>query len=315
MPSDSLWCEEYRPKTVDECVLPESIKAQFKEILSKGSIPNMLFSGTSGVGKTTVARALCNELNADYLLINGSEDSGIDVLRTKIRQFASTRSLMETGSVQKIVILDEADYLNPSSTQPALRGFMEEFHNVCRFIFTCNFKNRIIEALHSRCTCIDFTLDKSTQIEMCKQFHRRMGNILKENGVEFESKLLAEVVFQHAPDWRRVLNECQRYSVNGQLTPPTASAFSGENINLLIKHLKEKDFKSMRTWVGQNADQDVTAIFRRVYDLLSSSAQPQSVPAAVLIIAEYQYRAAFVADREINIVACFTELMRDVNWT
>lgn len=312
--TDGIWSEEYRPRTIEECILPPEMKKQFLEIVEKKSIPNMLLSGTSGLGKTTVARALCNELGADYLLINGSEDSGIDVLRTKIRQFASTRSLVESDSPQKIVILDEADYLNANSTQPALRGFITEFNEVCRFIFTCNFRNRIIDPLQSRCTCIDFATDKKTRIKLSSLFHRRLCNILDENDITYDKTALAELIMNHAPDWRRVLNECQRYCSNGVLSPTVAASLSNENIDSLIKNLKEKDFKSMRRWCGQNSDIDSAVLFRRVYDALSTAAEPKSIPAAVLIIAEYQYRAAFVSDREINVVACFTELMRDIQW-
>jgi DNA polymerase III delta prime subunit len=312
--TNTLWSEEYRPRTIDECILPPAIKAVFQQIVDAKVIPNMLLTGTSGLGKTTVARALCNELDADYILINGSEDSGIEVLRTKIRQFASTHSLVQSGSSQKVVIIDEADYLNASSTQPALRAFIEEFSAVCRFIFTCNFKNRIIDALQSRCTCIEFASDKKTTMGLCSQFHKRMSTILTEKGITFEPKVLAELIVSFAPDWRRVINECQRYTIDGSLSGLVLSAMSDEKIATIIGFLKKKDFKSMRAWVAANADIEPAVIFRRIYDCLTDHAQPQSVPAAVLIIGEYQYRAAFVADREINVVACLTEMMRDLAW-
>jgi DNA polymerase III delta prime subunit len=312
--TDLLWSEEYRPKVISDCILPEELKTHFQEIVKRKYIPNMLLSGSSGLGKTTVARALCNELNADYILINGSEDSGIDVLRNKIRQFASTQSLIESDSKQKIVIIDEADYLNAASTQPALRGFIDEFNAVCRFIFTCNFKNRMLDAIQSRCTCIDFITNKDTKKNLALQFHKRMRTILQENNIEYDSKVLAQIVIQHAPDWRRVLNECQRYSCDGTLTPKSGASLSGENVDTLISYLKEKDFKNMRIWVGQNTDIDTNSILRRVYDSLSAKAEPKSIPAAVLILADYQYKSAFVADQEINTVACFTELMADIKW-
>jgi DNA polymerase III delta prime subunit len=312
--TDKLWSEEYRPKTIEDCILPPALKQSFQEIVKSKSIPNMLLSGTSGLGKTTVARALCNELDADYILINGSEDSGIDVLRTKIRQFASTRSLMDSVSNQKVVILDEADYLNANSTQPALRGFIEEFNEVCRFIFTCNFRNRIIDALQSRCTCIDFTTDGKAKADLCSKFYKRMANILTENEIEFEPKVLGEIIVRFAPDWRRVLNECQRFSGTGKLSSEVLASLSDENIGELIKALRDKNFKVMRNWVANNVDLDSSVIFRRVYDILTDITEPQSIPAAVLIIGEYQYRASMVADREINIVACCTELMRDCVW-
>ena len=314
--SDYLWSEQYRPRTIEDCILPADLKQTFQKIVDGKSIPTMLLSGSSGLGKTTVARALCNDLNADYIIINGSEDSGINTLRTKIRQFASTRSLMgsDTGSKQKVVILDESDFLNPQSTQPALRGFIEEFSDNCRFIFTCNFRNRILDALQSRCTCIDFTTEGKIKAKLSAQFYKRLTNILNEENVEFEPKVVAELIARFAPDWRRVLNECQRFSASGKLSAESLSSLSDENISELIQSLRDKNFKIMRTWVANNVDLDSSVIFRRVYDMLTDMVEPQSIPAAVLIIAEYQYRASFVADREINIAACFTEMMRDCKW-
>ncbi|MEL0010391.1 MAG: AAA family ATPase [Bacteroidota bacterium] len=310
--NDLLWSEEYRPKTIKECILPSEISDTFEQIVKQGSIPNMLLSGSSGRGKTTVARALCNELNADYILINGSEDSGIDVLRTKIRQFASTHSLM--GDTHKVVILDEADYLNSSSTQPALRAFIEEFSGNCRFILTCNYRNKIIDALKSRCTCIDFTTTKKSMSELAASFHKRMCKILKENDVKYDPKIVAELILRFAPDWRRVINECQRYSVGGELSAAALSSLSDENIDTLITFLKSKNFKDMRKWVASNSDLDAITIYRKIYDTLTEYADPQSIPQAILIIAEYQYKDAFVVDHEINTVAALTELMSSVKW-
>jgi DNA polymerase III delta prime subunit len=308
-----LWSEEYRPKTIKDCILPPEISSTFEQIVSQGSIPNMLLSGSSGRGKTTVARALCTQLDLDYILINGSEDSGIDVLRTKIRQFASTHSLMGSDK-HKVVILDEADYLNASSTQPALRAFIEEFSSNCRFILTCNYRNKIIDALKSRCTCIDFATNKKLLANLAGQFHKRMCGILDENNIKYDPKVVADVIVRFAPDWRRVLNECQRYSLDGELSALALTSLSDENVNTLIDFLKEKNFKSMRSWVGTNSDLDATVIFRKIYDTLSEYAEPSSIPQAILIIADYQYKDAFVVDHEINTVACLTELMRDVKF-
>ena len=310
---DTLWSEHYRPRTIDDCILPEDIAKTFAQMVSSGNLPNMLLSGTSGLGKTTVARALCNELNLDYILINGSEDSGIDVLRNRIRQFASTRSLTLSDK-HKVVILDEADYLNASSTQPALRAFIEEFSDVCRFILTCNFRNRIIDALQSRCTCIDFSTNKKVLAKLAMRFHKRMKKILTENEIQFDDEILAELIMRFAPDWRRVLNECQRHSYNGELSPAVLSSLSNENIAELITALKKKDFKTMRSWVAMNGDLDSSSIFRSIYDSLNESCEAQSIPQAVLILADYSYKASFVADKEINTVACMTELMRDLKW-
>jgi DNA polymerase III delta prime subunit len=310
---EALWSEHYRPATVQDCILPSSLSKSFGEMISLGSLPNMIFSGSSGLGKTTVARALCNELGLDYVLINGSEDSGIDVLRTKIRQFASTQSLTGNGQ-HKVVILDEADYLNASSTQPALRAFIEEFSDVCRFILTCNLKNRIIPALQSRCTCIDFGVDRKTLAKLAAKFHKRLKRILDDNGVSYDDGVLAEVIMRFAPDWRRVLNECQRHSYDGELSSLILSSLSDENISTLINYLKTKNFKQMRSWVAVNSDLDSSAIFRKIYDSLNQVCESPSIPQAVLILADYSYKDSFVADKEINMVACMTELMRDLKW-
>jgi DNA polymerase III delta prime subunit len=309
MTNNFLWVEKYRPKTIAETILHDSLKATFQKIADTGEMPNMLFTGTAGTGKTTVAKALCNQMNLDYIMINGSEDGNIDTLRGKIKQFASTVSLQ--GGV-KVVILDEADYLNPQSTQPALRGFIEEFSNNCRFILTCNFKNRIIEPLHSRCGVYEFNTTKKDMAVLMQQMFERSCNILDQEEVEYNKKDLLPLVSKFAPDWRRVLNELQRYSVLGPVDgsiPSTNGAFDD-----LFVHLKQKDFKKMRSWVVNNIDIDATAIFRGVYDKMSEKVDPQSIPQLVLILADYQYKHAFVADHELNIVACLTEVMANVKF-
>lgn len=309
--TEFLWVEKYRPRTIKDCILPETLKNTFQKVVDSGEMHNMLLTGTAGLGKTTVARALCNELNLDYLLINGSEESGIDVLRSKIKQFASTVSL---SGGPKVVILDEADYLNPQSTQPALRGFIEEFSNNCRFILTCNFKNRIIEPLHSRCAVIEFNTSKKQLAELCGQFHKRLCSILKDEKIKFDANVIAELIIKFAPDWRRVINECQRYSVSGSIDSGLLASLTDLNVDILMKALKEKDFKTMRGWVVNNLDLEPTAIFRKIYDSMAEYAKPQSIPQIVLILAEYQYKDAFVADHELNLVACMTELMASAEW-
>lgn len=311
MSNEFLWVEKYRPQKIDDTILPQSVKATFTEILKTGELPNMMFSGTPGVGKTTVAKALCNELDLDYIVINGSEEGNIDTLRGKIKQFASTVSLQ---GGYKVVILDEADYLNPQSTQPALRGFIEEFSKNCRFILTCNFKNRIIEPLHSRCSVYEFNIPNEEKPKVAAQFFKRLGDILKAEGVSFEPKVLATLIERYFPDWRRVLNECQRYSVSGTIDAGVLVNLSDESIKGLMVSLKEKDFKTMRKWVVDNIDTEPQAIFRKVYDAMSDYIQPQSIPQVVLILADYQYKNSFVADHEINVVACMTELMASVEW-
>lgn len=301
-----LWCEEYRPKKIDDCILPEELKSTFKQIVDTGEIPNMLLSGTSGLGKTTVAKALCHELNLDYILINSSEDSGIDVLRNRIRQFASSISL---DGQYKVVILDEADYLNPQSTQPALRAFIEEFSKNCRFIFTCNFRNKIIEPLQSRCAVIEFNTTKKHLAGLAAKFHKRLKNILDEKGITYDERVLAEFIMLHAPDWRRVINEAQRYSTSGELSPAGLVGMSSQQIDGLVGFLKEKNFKSMRGWVASNPDIDSSTLFRKLYDGAYDFLEPMAIPQLVLILADYQHKAAFVADKELNIVACLTEIM------
>jgi DNA polymerase III delta prime subunit len=269
----------------------------------------MLFTGTAGLGKTTVAKAICNELGLDYILINGSEDGNIDTLRGKIKQFASSVSL--TGGY-KVVILDEADYLNPQSTQPALRGFIEEFSDNCRFILTCNFKNRIIEPLHSRCGVYEFNTTKKDMVGLAEQFLERLEFILQSENVEYNKKLLIELIMKHAPDWRRIINECQRNSIGGNLSSEVI--ISNSNYDELFSHLKNKDFKKMRRWVVDNIDTDASAIFRSIYDKMYDKLDGSSIPQLVLILADYQYKNAFVADHELNVVACLTEVMANVNF-
>jgi len=305
-----LWVEQYRPKNIDECILPTSLKKTFKEFVKNKDIPNLLLSGGSGVGKTTVARALCQELDTDYMIINGSEESGIDILRTKIKQFASSVSL---SGGQKVVILDEADYLNPSSTQPALRGFIEEFHRNCRFIFTCNFKNRIIEPLHSRCSVIEFKINGERK-QLAGQLLDRCAVILKENKIDYDSKVVAELIIKHFPDNRRVLNELQRYGVSGKIDSGILVNLSEVSMKELAVHLKEKEFTKVRKWVVDNIDNDPTKIFRKIYDSLYDYLDPGTIPAAVILLGEYQYKSAFVADQEINLLACLTEMMSQCNF-
>ena len=270
-----------------------------------------MFTGSAGVGKTTVARALCNELDLDYMLINGSEDGNIDTLRGKIKQFASTVSLQ---GGQKVVILDEADYLNPQSTQPALRGFIEEFSNNCRFILTCNFKNRIIEPLHSRCTTIEFNVSKKQAAPLCGQFLKRCTNILKDEGIDYDEKVVAELIMKHMPDWRKVLNELQRYGSSGTIDTGILVSLSEVSLNDLMIHLKQKNFKGMRQWVSNNIDSEPAAIYRKIYDNMNDYIDPQSIPQLVLILADYQYKNSFVADHELNTVACLTEVMAGVSF-
>ena len=311
MSTDFLWVEKYRPKVVADTILPESLKLTFQKIVNGGELPNMLFTGTAGLGKTTIARALCNELGCDFILINGSEEGNIDTLRTKIKQFASSVSLQ---GGYKVVILDEADYLNPQSTQPALRGFIEEFSNNCRFILTCNFKNRIIEPLHSRCGVYEFNTSKKSMIELCESFMARCKTILDNEKIEYDDKPLAELIMKFAPDWRRVLNELQRYSINGRIDSGVVANLQDKNFDDLFSHLKNKNFKSMRSWVVNNIDTDASAIFRAIYDRMMDKVAPQSIPQLVLLLADYQYKNAFVADHELNVVACLTEVMSDVQF-
>ena len=311
MNTDFLWVEQYRPKTIDDCILPDSVKTLFKSFIKKGELSNMLFSGTAGIGKTTVAKALCEQMNCDWIMIYGSEEGGIDVLRNKIKNFASTVSL---SGGKKVVILDEADYLNPQSTQPALRGFVEEFHKNCRFILTCNFKNRIIEPLHSRFSNIEFKVNPKDKPKLASRLFERAVYILKEQNIDYEDKVLVELITKHFPDFRKLINELQRYSVSGAIDAGILVNVSDENLKTLVTHLKNKEFSDMRKWVVNNLDNDPVKIFRKIYDTLYSNLEPSTIPHAVLIIADYQYKSAFVADQEINLVACLTELMSQVKF-
>ena len=311
MNTDFLWVEKHRPETIEKTILPPNLKTIFQNIVKSGELPNMLFSGTAGLGKTTVAKALCNELDLDYILVNGSEEGNIETLRTKIKQFASSVSLQ---GGYKVVILDEADYLNPQSTQPALRGFIEEFSNNCRFILTCNFKNRIIEPLHSRCSVYEFNTSKKDLAPLAGQMMIRLKSILVEENVEYEDNVLAQLIIKYGPDWRRVLNEAQRYSISGKIDSGILVNIGDQSFKSLMDYLKSKDFKKMRTWVVNNIDTDASSIFRGIYDRMYDSIKPQSIPQVVLILADYQYKNAFVADHELNVVACMTELMANVEF-
>lgn len=311
MKDDFLWVEKYRPHKIEDCILPENLKQTFSEFVKQGSIPNLLLTGSQGTGKTTVARAMCEELGVDYIEINGSMNGGIDTLRTEIKNFASTISF--TGT-RKMVILDEADYLNAQSTQPALRNFMEEFSKNCGFILTCNFKNRIIEPLHSRCSVIEFKIPSSQKPKLAAQFHKRACGILEQEGIAHDKAVVAEVVTKHFPDWRRVLNELQRYSVTGKIDSGILSNLGEENFKQLIDHLKNKRFTDMRKWVVENLDTEPTAFFRKFYDTATTYIKPNSIPQLVLLLGRYQYQSAFVADQEINTVAFLTEVMVDAEW-
>lgn len=309
---NDLFVEKYRPKTIGECILPKHLKDTFQEIVDTGEVPNLLLTGTAGLGKTTVARAICNELGLDYILINASESGNIDTLRGKIKQFASSISL---SGGYKVVILDEADYLNASSTQPALRGFMEEFSNNCRFILTCNFKNKIIEPLHSRCGVIEFNTNSKGLAQLSADFMNRVLEILEQEEITVGDKqVLAELIMRHAPDWRRILNEIQRHSRGGVLELSVIGGTIGGNISELFTHLREKNFKSMRVWVAENMDVESSVIFRGIYDNMVEHVKPESIPQLVLIIGDYQFKAAFVVDHEVNMVACLTEVMAQVEW-
>ena len=306
-PQQFLWVEKYRPMHIQDCILPESVKKQFLQFIAKGEVPNLLLSGTAGTGKTTIARALCTELNCDYIVINGSDEGRqIDTLRTKIKQFASAVSF---EGKTKVVILDEADYMNRDSVQPALRGFIEQFAENCRFIFTCNYSNRLIDPLHSRTTVIDFKLAPSDRPTLASKFLKRMEFILTNEGVEYNQRVLAELLNKHFPDYRRVINELQRYSVGGNIDEGILSNFQEVNAKALIEGLREKDWRKMRQWVANNVDTDPQAIFRQIYDILLP--EVKSPARLVLDIADYQYKAAFVADQEINLTACLTQIMVD----
>lgn len=307
MDDQILWVEKYRPRKVEDCILPDNIKKTFQEYVDRKEIPNLLLSGSPGVGKTTIAKALCNEVGCDHIIINGSDESGIDVLRNKIKNYASTVSL--TGG-RKVIIIDEADYLNPNSTQPALRGAIEEFASNCSFIFTCNFKNRIIAPIHSRCTVIDFKIN-GNKAKLATQFLKRTEWILSEENIKYSKDVVAAVIMKHFPDNRRILNELQRYGVSGTIDEGILASVSDIQTKELITALKEKDFGSARKWVTNNLDNDPTLVYRKLYDSMYDYLKPSSIPQTVLILAKYQYQSAFVSDQEINLVACLIELMAD----
>ena len=305
---DFLWVEKYRPKTIEECILPERTKKTFLEFLDRGEVPNLLLAGPAGCGKTTVAKALCNQLGVDYYVINGSDEGRfLDTVRNNAKNFASTVSLT-SKSKHKVIIIDEADNTTPD-VQLLLRASIEEFSGNCRFIFTCNYKNKIIEPLHSRCAVIDFSVTKKDKPTIATCFFKRLNSILEQERIEADKKVLAELINKHFPDWRRVLNECQRYAVGGKIDTGILAHFSDVKVNDLIKNLKEKNFPEVRKWCVDNLDNDPTVLLRRIYDSLSESLVPRTIPAAVLIIAKYQYQIAFVADQEINMLACLTEIM------
>lgn len=302
-----LWVEKYRPQTIDECVLPEELKQTFKEYISKGELPTFLFCGTAGVGKTTVAKALCNEVGAEYIMINGSDEGrSIDTLRTTIKNFATTVSLTDA---KKVVIVDEADYMNAESVQPALRNFIEQYSNNCRFIFTCNFKHRIIEPLHSRCAVIEFKITNKEKPRIASAFYRRIADILTFEKVEFDSKVVAELITKYFPDYRRILNELQRYSVSGKIDSGILMSATHESYKQLVKDLKDKNFGEVRKWVARNAELGTAPLFKELYDNAIEYLEPSTIPQLILVLADYQYKSAFVANEEINIMAAMTEIM------
>ena len=306
--SDFIWVEKYRPKTIDECILPENIKKTFRDFLNTGEIPNMLLAGPPGVGKTTVAKALCNELGVDYYVINGSDEGRfLDTVRNNAKNFASTVSLASEAK-HKVIIIDEADNTG-NDVQLLLRAFIEEFASNCRFIFTCNYKNKILAPLHSRCAVVEFSVKGKEKQTIAAEFFKRLNFILDKEQIEADKKVLVQLINKHFPDWRRILNECQRYSVGGKIDSGILATFTDIAVNDLIKNLKEKNFPEVRKWINGNMDNDTTVLLRRIYDVLYDTLVPNTIPAAVLVIAKYQYQAAFVADQEINMLACLTEIM------
>ena len=313
MTSDFLWVERYRPQVIDDCILPDDTKKTFKEFVEKGEIPNLLLAGPPGIGKTTIAKALCNELGADFYVINGSDEGRfLDTVRNQAKNFASTVSL--TGSSKhKVIIIDEADNTG-NDVQLLLRANIEAFYNNCRFIFTCNYKNKIIEPLHSRCAVIDFTIKGKQKAQLAGSFFKRLQNILDAEGIEYDQKVVAELVSKHFPDFRRVLNECQRYSTGGKIDAGILASFSDISVNDLIRNMKDKNFAEVRKWVVANLDNDANLILRRVYDACYESLVPSTIPSAILIIAKYMYQGSFVADQEINLLAALTEMMCEVEF-
>ena len=303
-----LWVEKYRPHKIDDCILPDSLKETFKKFLSQGEIPNLLLSGTAGTGKTTVARALCEELGCDYIILNGSDEGrSIDTVRNNIKNFASTVSLSESGP--KVVIIDEADYMNPESVQPALRNFIETFSKHCRFIFTCNFINKIIAPIHSRCTVITFRTEKKDKQKIAGSFHKRLKAILDNEKIDYDDKVLAELIIKHYPDFRRTINELQRYSVSGKIDTGILVSLSEQSFKDLAKLLKKKDFVTLRKWVIDNIDKDHNQLYKEIYSNLSEFVDPKTQPIMIMVLAKYMYQSAFVADQEINMIACLTEIM------
>jgi DNA polymerase III delta prime subunit len=313
MTSEFLFCEKYRPQVIDDCILPDDTKKTFKEFVEKGEIPNLLLSGPPGIGKTTIAKALCNELGADFYVINGSDEGRfLDTVRNQAKNFASTVSL--TGSSKhKVIIVDESDNTT-SDVQLLLRANIETFYNNCRFIFTCNYKNKIIEPLHSRCAVIDFTIRGKQKAQLAGEFFKRLQTILDKENIEYDQKVLIEIISKYFPDFRRILNECQRYSTGGKIDSGILASFSDIPINELVKHLKEKNFTEARKWVVSNLDNDASVLLRRIYDASYDNLQPNSIPAAILIIAKYQYQSAFCVDQEINLLAALTEIMCECQW-
>ena len=308
MRDEFLWVEKYRPKTIEDCILPDNIKKTFLDFLDKGEVPNLLLAGPAGCGKTTVAKALCNQLGVDVYVINGSDEGRfLDTVRNNAKNFASTVSL-SSDAKHKVIIIDEADNTTPD-VQLLLRASIEEFSGNCRFIFTCNYKNKIIEPLHSRCAVVEFSINAKQKPQLQSEFFNRLNGILDTERIQSDKKVLLELINKHFPDWRRILNECQRYSVGGKIDSGILAHFSDVKVNDLIKNLKEKDFKEVRKWCVNNLDNDPAVLLRRIYDSLSGSLVPSSIPAAVLILAKYQYQIAFVADQEINLLACLTEIM------
>ena len=306
-----LWVEKYRPQKIEDCILPSELKQTFQQFVDNGECPNLLLSGSAGCGKTTVAKAMLEQLGCTYMMINGSEESGIDVLRNKIKNFASTVSM---DGKRKYVILDEADYLNPQSTQPALRGFMEEFSKNCGFILTCNFRNRIIEPLHSRCSTVEFLIPTEERPKLAGQFMKLVQNILKDEGINSNDKVVAKLIEKFFPDWRKVLNELQRYGASGEIDAGILVNISENSVKELISFLKNKEFTNVRRWIVNNLDNDPARIYRRLYDSLYDNLDSSTIPHAVIILADYSYKSAFVADQEINLLACMTEIMSQVKF-
>ena len=306
-----LWVEKYRPQTIEECILPSELKQTFQQFVDNEEIPNLLLTGTAGVGKTTIAKAMLEQIGCTYMMINGSEESGIDTLRTKIKNFASTVSM---DGKRKYVILDEADYLNPQSTQPALRGFIEEFSKNCGFILTCNFRNRIIEPLHSRCSTVEFRIPNAEKPKLASQFMKRVQHILETENVKSNDDVVATLIGKFFPDWRRCLNELQRYSATGQIDSGILVNISDSSIQELVSFVKNKEFTNTRKWIVHNLDNDPSRVYRRIYDSLYDNVAPSSIPHCVLILADYSYKSAFVADQEINLLACLTEIMQQVEF-